>query len=80
MLQLLLMPTLLRTFDIARMYIFCMGVWPFTFMLIPFLNSITRMGLNTEAGPSGSNLNRCFLWIGITLVQLCSRVACLAYS
>ncbi|KAJ7889955.1 major facilitator superfamily domain-containing protein [Mycena olivaceomarginata] len=78
--QLFLMRTLLRTFDIARMYIFCMAVWPFTFILVPFLNIIARMGQDSEPYGSRSSLSAVFLWSGITLSLTCSRVACLAYS
>ncbi|KAJ7146081.1 major facilitator superfamily domain-containing protein [Mycena epipterygia] len=78
MFQLLLMPTLLRTFDIAKMYIFCMGVWPITFILLPFLNLIARMELDAETSRSKFNYKG-LLWIGIIVVQICWRFACLAY-
>ncbi|KAJ7153534.1 major facilitator superfamily domain-containing protein [Mycena crocata] len=79
MIQLFLAPTLLRTFDIARMYIFCMGMWPWSFLLVPFLNVIARAGLDTETGhlKNGSSI---VLWIGVAVVQICSRVALMTYS
>ncbi|KAJ6472387.1 major facilitator superfamily domain-containing protein [Mycena vulgaris] len=79
--QLLLMPTLLRTFDIARMYIVCMSVWPISFALLPFLNGIARLGLDTESDTDHSKFNlRVVLWIGIAVVQLFSRVGFMSFS
>jgi hypothetical protein len=33
--QFILMPTLLKRFNIPRMYIFCMGLWTPTYLLLP---------------------------------------------
>lgn len=73
-LQFLVMPTLMRRFNIASMYIFCMGVWPITFMLVPLLNLIARMGLDKPTGAFNP-----LLWVGIAVVLVCWRVSCLAY-
>ncbi|KAJ6579953.1 major facilitator superfamily domain-containing protein [Mycena vulgaris] len=78
--QLLLMPILMRKFSIAKMYMFFMGVWPITFMLVPLLNAIARMGQNNR-GANTSYFNfDILLWIGTAVVIICWRVACLAYS
>ncbi|KAJ7136766.1 major facilitator superfamily domain-containing protein [Mycena epipterygia] len=73
-LQFLVMPTLMRRFNIASMYIFCMGVWPITFMLVPLLNLIARMGLDKPTGAFNP-----LLWVGISVMLICWRVSCLAY-
>ena len=52
------MPYLLRRFDHAKMYNACMGIWPYTYALLPGLNVIARWGavvgevppLNGEGG------------------------------
>ncbi|KAI0094018.1 MFS general substrate transporter [Irpex rosettiformis] len=43
-LQLFFMPYLLRRFDHAKMYNTCMGIWPYTYALLPGLNVIARWG------------------------------------
>ncbi|KAJ7669124.1 major facilitator superfamily domain-containing protein [Mycena rosella] len=73
-LQLLVMPILMRRFDPLKMYLVYMGLWPLTFLLLPLLNVIARMG-----GDNPSSKIKAFLWLGIALVVLCWRVACLAY-
>ncbi|KAJ7465044.1 major facilitator superfamily domain-containing protein [Mycena latifolia] len=76
--QVFLMPTLLRTFDIARLYIFGMGVWPISFALLPVLNGIARLGLDTETGRSKTGYE-VGLWIAITIVHMISRVGSLSF-
>jgi len=73
-LQLLVMPTLMRRFKIASLFIFCMGVWPITFMLVPLLNLIARSGLDRPTGTFNP-----LLWVGIAVVLICWRGSCLAY-
>ncbi|KAF9458660.1 major facilitator superfamily domain-containing protein [Collybia nuda] len=77
--QLLFLPTLLRTFDIAKMYNFCMLLWPLSFAFLPVLNHIARTGFNEGAGTLDSRI-MFVLWTGIAFVLACSRVGCLAYS
>ncbi|KAJ7270916.1 major facilitator superfamily domain-containing protein [Mycena rebaudengoi] len=77
-LQILVMPTLLRIYENAKMYKFCMGVWPVTFMLVPFLNIIARTGID-EGRERMDPRSTVMLWIGIAVVVCSSRVACLAY-
>jgi hypothetical protein len=77
--QLSIMPYLLRTFDSAKMYNFCMGLWPYTFLVLPILNIIARVGLDETTGEIGAN-TVAFLWTGIAFVLLLNKIAGLAYS
>ncbi|KAJ6608577.1 major facilitator superfamily domain-containing protein [Mycena sp. CBHHK59/15] len=77
--QLFLMPTLLRNFNAAKMYNFCMRCWPVTFVLTPFLNFIVRNGYDEDSGLVDPTTNA-LLWIGVAVVLMCSRIAALAYA
>ncbi|KAJ6606498.1 hypothetical protein DFH09DRAFT_1353606 [Mycena vulgaris] len=77
--QLFFMPTLLRTYNAAKMYNTSMRTWPLTFFLMPFLNIIVRRGYDGEhtlVDPA----TYAILWIGIAVVLTCSRIAALAYA
>ncbi|KAJ7109654.1 hypothetical protein C8R43DRAFT_962521 [Mycena crocata] len=58
-----------RRFDIARMYIFCMGICPCVFLLAPFLNMIARAGLDMETGELKTSRS-IVLWTGVAALQL----------
>ncbi|KAG6917791.1 hypothetical protein DXG01_001063 [Tephrocybe rancida] len=77
--QMVFMPTLLRTFEITKFYTFCMALWPCTFAALPFLNVLARIGLDTGTGSidAGSKVK---IWATIAIVLGLSRVGCLAYS
>lgn len=78
-LQLFFMPYLLRRFDHAKMYNFCMGLWPYSFVLLPGLNLIARTGVDELTGqilPS----TKVLVWIGIAGLLAVTRTACLAFS
>ncbi|KAG2360853.1 major facilitator superfamily domain-containing protein [Suillus spraguei] len=77
--QLCIMSYLLRTFDCAKMYNFCMALWPYTFLVLPILNLIARAGLDETTGELGTNTIT-LLWVGIAFVLMLSRVAGLAFS
>ncbi|KAH7929785.1 MFS general substrate transporter [Leucogyrophana mollusca] len=77
--QLFIMSYLLRTFDCAKMYNFCMGLWPYTFALLPVLNLIARSGLDETTGELNATTIS-LLWIGIAVVLGISKVGALAYS
>jgi len=77
--QLLFLPTLLRTFEITRLYTFCMSLWPLTFAALPFLNLLARSSLDTATGLIDAE-TQVKIWIGIALILGMSRVGCLAYS
>ncbi|KAI0807132.1 MFS general substrate transporter [Fomes fomentarius] len=80
LLQLCCMPFLLRRFDNARMYNFCMGLWPFCFVLLPGLNIIARMGALDPATGELAPAARALVWTGIGVILLIARAAALAYS
>lgn len=73
------MSYLLRTFDCAKMYNFCMGLWPYTYIALPILNVIARRGIDGETGQMDA-YTTATLWVGIAIVLAVSRVAALAYS
>lgn len=73
------MSYLLRTFDPAKMYNFCMSLWPYTFLFLPFLNLIARAGLDETTGELGAN-TVALLWVGIAFILLLCKVAGLSYS
>ncbi|KAJ7079937.1 major facilitator superfamily domain-containing protein [Mycena belliarum] len=77
--QLFLMPYLLRTFDMARLYIFGMAVWPLSFAVIPFLNVIARLGADPDSTARSKEEYQVLLWVGITASQVVSRVAVMSF-
>jgi len=77
--QIFITPTLLRTFNHAKMYNFCMAIWPFSFMGLPILNLIARNGFDENTGKI-SEQQLAVLWIGIGIVLALSRIGILAYS
>lgn len=77
--QLCIMSYLLRTFDSAKMYNFCMSLWPYTFLALPILNLIARAGLDEITGELGT-ATVALLWVGIAFVLMLSKVASLGYS
>ncbi|KAG1736727.1 major facilitator superfamily domain-containing protein [Suillus lakei] len=77
--QLCIMSYLLRTFDSAKMYNFCMGLWPYTFLVLPVLNLVARAGLDETTGEIGT-ATVALLWVGIAFALMLTKVASLAYS
>lgn len=73
------MSYLLRTFDCAKMYNFCMGLWPYTYIGLPILNVIARNGIDEETGRLGA-YTTATLWTGIAIVLTLSRVSVLAFG
>ncbi|KAF9228644.1 MFS general substrate transporter [Gyrodon lividus] len=78
-LQVFIMSYLLRTFDCAMMYNFCMGLWPYTYIALPILNAIARSGLDKETGKFDVSTTA-MLWTGIAMVLTLSKTATLCYS
>lgn len=79
LLQVFFMPAILRRVDHARMYHFCMKIWPFTFLSLPILNIIARHGIvpgTTQLDP----FTIITLWACITVILCMTRIAFLAYS
>ncbi|RDB20946.1 Endothelin-converting enzyme 1 [Hypsizygus marmoreus] len=79
LLQLIFMPALLRRFDHAKLYHFCMTTWVYTFMALPPLNFIARQGLQEDTDKIGFHFKAIgWMWIAVTL--LIARVGFLGYS
>ncbi|KAG1858426.1 major facilitator superfamily domain-containing protein [Suillus subalutaceus] len=76
--QLCIMSYLLRTFDSAKMYSFCISIWPYPFLVLPILNLIARAGLDETTGELGTT-TVALLWVGIAFVLMLTKVCCLAY-
>ncbi|KAI1795984.1 MFS general substrate transporter [Ganoderma leucocontextum] len=79
-LQLFCMPYILRRIDNARMYNFCMGLWPFCFVLLPGLNILARMGAADLATGELDPTTNALVWLGICVILTISRTAALAFS
>ena len=79
-LQLCCMPVLLRRFDHARTYNFCMSLWPFCFVLLPGLNILARMGAVDAVTGEIAPATQALVWMGIGFIMLLARCAALAYS
>ncbi|KAF8558452.1 MFS general substrate transporter [Imleria badia] len=76
--QVFIMSYLLRTFDCAKMYNFCMGLWPYTYIGLPILNAIARNGIDEETGQLNA-YTTATLWIGIAIVLTFSRISVLSF-
>jgi hypothetical protein len=79
LLQILLMPYLMRTFDKAKVYNFCMCLFPFMFIVLSMLNLIARRGYDEVTGVMNSHTTG-LLWAGIALVLSMSRFVNLSYA
>ena len=79
-LQLFFMPYLLRRFDHAKMYNFCMAIWPYCFLCLPIVNLIARMGTTEEVPNMIDPAAKTLVWIGIGVVMTLARSAGLAFS
>ncbi|KAF7338684.1 MFS domain-containing protein [Mycena venus] len=79
-LQLLFVPTLLRTYRTSVLYHTSTCCWPLTFFVTPFLNFIVRAGYDAGNEAGVDPATSVILWIGIALVLTCSRIAALAFT
>ncbi|KAI0831192.1 MFS general substrate transporter [Trametes gibbosa] len=79
-LQMFCMPLILRRFDHARSYNFCMGLWPFCFVLLPGLNIIARWGTVDAVTGTLTPAAHAAVWLGISVILCISRCAALAFS
>lgn len=74
------MPYLLRRFDHAKMYNFCMAIWPYCYVLLPGLNILARLG-TAESTPNVIDpATKSLVWIGIGVLLTMARSAGLAFS
>ncbi|KZP26906.1 MFS general substrate transporter [Athelia psychrophila] len=78
-LQLMIVPYLIRTFNHAKIYNLCFWVFPFTFPLLAVLNLIARAGYDRTTGELSSQASAA-IWVGIAIVMAMARIANLAYS
>ncbi|KAK2467032.1 hypothetical protein APHAL10511_001290 [Amanita phalloides] len=77
--QIVFLPSLLNIFNNAKLYSFCMALWPFAFAVLPFLNSIAVIGMD----PSTGTINPYAfapLWVGIAVALSIARFSCIAFS
>lgn len=73
------MPYLLRTFDCAKMYNFCMALLPYTYIALPVLNIIARRGVDETTGQLDAYTTN-ILWTCIAIVLILSRISFLAFG
>lgn len=73
------MPFVLRRFDHAKIYNFCMSLWPYGFIFMPGLNFIARTGVLDDAGTLHP-VTKMLVWLGIVSLLFLTRVATLAFS
>jgi hypothetical protein len=79
LLQLTVMPCLLRTFDNQWIYQFTMAMWPYSFAILPLLNLIAYHG-TVEATGAMRPVAAAALCVGIGMTLLVSRIGMLAFS
>ncbi|KAL6309000.1 MFS general substrate transporter [Sparassis latifolia] len=79
LLQLFCMPYLLRKVEHAKMYNFCMALWPYCYVLLPGLNLLARGGIDEATGQI-LPASRAFIWMGIAGLLSIAKVAGLAFS
>lgn len=78
-LQIVLMPYLLRTFDKAKIYKFCMCLFPLMFVTLSTLNFVARSGYDEVTGIVNSHATG-LVWAGIALVLSMSRFVNLSFA
>ncbi|KAH9951314.1 MFS general substrate transporter [Amylocystis lapponica] len=78
LLQLFLMPKLLRTVDHAYMYNFCMSLWPYCYVILPGINLLAQTGVD-ESGQMFP-ATRAMVWVCIAFVLSIAKGAGLAFS
>lgn len=76
--QVIALPPLLHRFEAANVFTATMACWPCAFAVLPFLNSIAAHGLDSTGRLGGAYL--AYLWLGIFLVVLLSRLGGMSYS
>ncbi|KAF8636621.1 hypothetical protein AX17_003431 [Amanita inopinata Kibby_2008] len=77
--QLFFLPSLLRTFNNAKLYHFCISLWPMSFAILPLLNVVAKNGVDLGSGFVPATTDA-IIWVGIALTLGISRIGCLAYS
>jgi hypothetical protein len=78
-LQVVLMPYLLRTYPSVKIYNFAMSMWWPPFACLPLINLIARAGYDPSTGMAGAR-TLAILWVCLAGTILISRFGQLAYS
>lgn len=73
------MPYLLRTYNMAKLYRFCMSLYPVVFLLLPTLNLIAWSGFDTASNTIDPVTNG-MLWIGIAVILVLVRFGLISFS
>lgn len=77
--QICVMPVIIRRFDLAAAYNFCMAAWPFTFATFPVMQLTVRAGYDAVAGTVDPS-TRALLWVEVFFMMGMASVAKLAYT
>lgn len=75
----MILPYLLRTFNKAKLYNFCMWMYPCLFVVLSTLNSVARSGYDEESGHVNAHTTG-FIWAGLFLVLALGRIGGIAFS
>ncbi|KAF8503783.1 MFS general substrate transporter [Russula emetica] len=87
--QVFVTPILLTRCDHVRAYNRCIGLWPYCFLALPFLNMVARVGLPMmdhqvrEEALHLTDVDRrvqAVVWCGIAALLALSRLGCLAFA
>lgn len=76
--QVIVLPPLLRRFEAANVFTASMACWPCAFAALPFLNAIAIYGKD-DTGKLDSTYVA-YLWLGISLAVILSRLGGMSYS
>lgn len=77
--QLLYLPYLLRRFDKAELYNFCMSMFPCAFILLSTLNFFARINFDEVSGTASPHATG-LVWTGIAVVLTIVRIGNISYS
>jgi hypothetical protein len=84
LLQISVMPYLLRTVDLGKLYTATLAAWPASFAMLPVLHFLAeRASTPVSDGEGGTELSTgtmILLWAGIAFSLALSRLGCMAYS
>lgn len=78
LIQIFVMPHVLRKFVAAKLYVFAMSAWPLAYSMLALLNFIARGSVGEDGVRSASMT--AMLWAGIAVILGTSRIGCTAYS
>lgn len=70
------LPIFLRRYDALNVFRFTLLTWPFTFVIMPFLNILAR----AEGAEDRSARAEAVLWVAVGFMLFMSRLGTLAFS